>query len=70
MRPYVPLTKTCSPELNPVEHLRDELREKWFRNKYFASLDAAEDQLADALKFPMKHPGQVKSVTLFDRMDT
>jgi transposase len=45
-----------STELNPVEHLWDELRKKWFRNKYFASLDAVEDQLADALKFLMEHP--------------
>ena len=58
-----------SPELNPVEHLWDELREKWFRNKYFTSLDAVEDQLAQALKFLMKHPDQVKSMTLFDWMN-
>ncbi len=24
-----------SPELNPVEHLWDEVREKWFQNRYF-----------------------------------
>lgn len=58
-----------SPELNPVEHLWDELREKWFRNRYFASLDAVEDQLAEALKFLMEHPDQVTSMTLFDWMD-
>ncbi len=58
-----------SPELNPVEHLWDELREKWFRNKYFTSLDAVEDQLAEALKFLMERPDQVKSMTLFDWMD-
>ena len=38
-------------------------------NKYFASLDAVEDQLADALKLLMEHPDQVKCVTLFDWMD-
>lgn len=58
-----------SPELNPVEHLWDELREKWFRNKYFASLDAVEDQLAEALKFLIIHPDQVKCMTLFDWMN-
>ena len=57
------------PELNPVEHLWDELREKWFRNKYFASLDAVEDQLAEGLKFLIEHPDQVKCMTLFDWMD-
>lgn len=38
-----------SPELNPVEHLWDELREKSFHNRLFASLDAVEDQLCDTL---------------------
>jgi transposase len=59
----------CSPELNPVEHLWDELREKWFRNRYFTSLGAVEDQLTEALKFLMEHPDPVKSMTLFDWMD-
>ncbi len=31
-----------SPELNPVEHLWEELREKHFPNKAFKSLDAVE----------------------------
>ena len=34
-----------SPELNPVENLWDELREKYFHNKAFDSMDALEDQL-------------------------
>lgn len=34
-----------SPELNPVENLWDELREKFFHNKVFDSMDALEDQL-------------------------
>lgn len=32
-------------ELNPVEHVWDELREKHFHNRVFDSLDALEDQL-------------------------
>ena len=39
-----------SPELNPVEHLWDELREKYFYNKAFDSLDALEDQLVAGLR--------------------
>ena len=39
-----------SPELNPVEHLWDELREKRFHNRVFDSLDALEDHLATALR--------------------
>ena len=34
-----------SPELNPVEHLWDELREKAFHNRVFQSIDALEDHL-------------------------
>lgn len=39
-----------SPELNPVEHLWDELREKWFHNRVFDSQDALEDHLENALR--------------------
>jgi transposase len=38
-----------APELNPVEHLWDELREKAFGNLVFDSLDALEDHLEAAL---------------------
>lgn len=38
-----------SPELNPVEHLWDHLREKHFANRLFPSLKAVADQLCHAL---------------------
>lgn len=38
-----------SPELNPVEHLWDDLREKSFHNRIFESLDALENHLEVAL---------------------
>jgi len=38
------------PELNPEEHLWDELREKHFHNRVFDSIDALEDHLVDALR--------------------
>jgi transposase len=38
-----------SPELYPVEHLWDELREKSFGNLVFDSLDALENHLEAAL---------------------
>ena len=38
-----------SPELNPVENLWGELREKHFHNRVFDSLAAVEDQLCAAL---------------------
>jgi transposase len=38
-----------SPELNPVEHLWDEIREKAFHNRSFASLEAVIALLCDQL---------------------
>ena len=39
-----------APELNPVEHIWDELREKSFGNLVFDSLDALEDNLEISLR--------------------
>jgi putative transposase len=38
-----------APELNPVEHIWDELREKAFDNLVFDSLEALEDHLEVSL---------------------
>lgn len=45
-----------SPELNPQEHIWDELREKWFHNQVFDSLDALEHQLVNALLHLEENP--------------
>ena len=39
-----------SPEINPSEHIWDEIREKWFPNKVFHSLNAVENNLFNALQ--------------------
>ena len=39
-----------APELNPIEHVWDELREKFFHNRIFQSHDALQEHLAAALK--------------------
>jgi DDE superfamily endonuclease len=39
-----------APELNPVEHLWDEPREKHFHNRVFDSIDAPEDHLEPTLR--------------------
>ena len=39
-----------SPELNPVEHLWDELREKSFHNRVFKSIEALELHLSGSLR--------------------
>ncbi len=38
-----------SPELNPVEHLWEELREKYLHNQVFPSLDALVERLCQGL---------------------
>ena len=55
-----------SPELNPVEHLWEEIREKWFPNRVFESLDAVESVLVDALHSLEQSPEKVASITGFD----
>ena len=45
-----------SPELNPVENIWEELREKGFDNKVFSSMDALEEQLLHSLKHLEDHP--------------
>ena len=39
-----------APELNPVEHIWDDLREKSFHNRVFESIDALEDHLSKSLR--------------------
>jgi transposase len=51
-----------APELNPVEHVWDELREKHFHNRVFDSLDALEDHLEASLLALEHHPECVKSI--------
>ena len=55
-----------SPELNPVENLWDEVREKWFDNLVFDSLDAVEDGLEEALATLEKEKRRVQSITAFE----
>jgi len=51
-----------APELNPVEHVWDELREKFFHNRTFHSLDALEDQLTLALNTLALDPDRISSI--------
>ena len=55
-----------SPQLNPVEHIWDEIREKWFTNKIFNSLEAVEDCLVEALVALENDREFVTSTTGFD----
>lgn len=51
-----------APELNPVEHVWDELREKYFHNRAFASLSALEDHLEAALNEMEQDHARLKSI--------
>lgn len=55
-----------SPELNPVEHLWEEIREKWFPNLVFDSLTGVEDRLVEALAALENSPQRVARIAGFD----
>ena len=55
-----------SPELNPMEHIWEEIREKWFPNLVFNSLQAVEDRLVQAVLHLESQPQLVASITGFD----
>lgn len=55
-----------SPQLNPVEQLWDEMREKWFDNHVFDSLDAVEGTLIKALAHLEARPKQIKQLAGYD----
>ena len=54
-----------SPELNPVEHIWEEIREKHFHNKAMHSLDEVETRLCGGLVDLMRNPDRVSSMTNF-----
>jgi transposase len=52
-----------SPELNPVEHLWDDIREKSFPNRVFSEMKAVIAQLANDLPALASDTARVKSIT-------
>lgn len=59
-----------SPELNPAEHIWEDLRENDFRNDTFDSLEAVEQRLHEGLVRLAANPDHVKSLTCFDWIKT
>lgn len=53
-------------ELNPCEHIWEELREKWFKNEVFNNLDAVEDRLVEGLVALENDPKRVASLAGFN----
>jgi len=58
-----------SPEVNPTEHLWDEIREKYLFNKIYDSLKETMDKVCDGLKDINSKPDVLKSLTLFTYLD-
>lgn len=59
---YLP---AASPELNPVEHLWDHVRENFIANQIFDSLDTLEGVLEGAFKYIYHNPDSIKSLVSF-----
>jgi hypothetical protein len=54
-----------SPQLNPVEHIWDSIRENDFRNEVFNSIEGVEERLMRSLAALEKDPASVASMTGF-----
>ncbi|NSW87668.1 MAG: transposase [Syntrophobacteraceae bacterium] len=52
-----------SPELNPVEHIWESIRENWLGNEAFESMDRVEDQCVKALFALENDPAMVQNLT-------
>lgn len=59
-----------SPELNPTEHVWDDLRENDFRNDLLDSLESVGDRLGQGLRRLAADPKRVQSLTCFDWIKT
>lgn len=57
-----------SPELNPVEHIWDELREKYFHNRIFSSLELLIDVLCQGLNALADDTERLRSLTGFPHL--
>lgn len=54
-----------SPELNPAEHLWDDLREKDFANRAFSAMSAVEEALVRGLRRQEQNPVAMQRLTGF-----
>lgn len=52
-----------TPELNPIEQIWDELREKGFRNEVFLTLEHVVSRLCDTIVDLLRHPSRIASIT-------
>ena len=54
-----------SPQLNPVENIWDDMREKFFANIVFESMDAVENKISEACIHYEENTETVQSITAF-----
>ena len=52
-----------SPELNPSKNMWDDMREKFFQNIVFDSMEAVENKLCEAMNHYADNPKTVRSIT-------
>lgn len=52
-----------SPNLNPQENIWDEMREKYFSNRVFQSMDAVESHMIEALMVLENDQERIKRIT-------
>ncbi len=57
--PLLPYT----PELNPIEMIWDEVREKGFRNEIFRNLEAVIERLCETVRTLCNDPARIASIT-------
>lgn len=63
---HLELLPPYSPELNPVESVWDYVREHYFANRVFSTIERVEARLCDAFRDLDAAPQLVRSITLFD----
>ncbi len=54
-----------SPELNPVEHLWEHIREKYLRNFFWSSMEELEEKLEEVLREISKQPDTIQNLAGF-----
>ena len=57
-----------SPELNPIEHLWEEIRENHFYNQVFDSIEAVMDKLCFGLNELISTPERLRAMTYFPHL--
>lgn len=57
-----------SPEVNPVEHLWEELREKYLHNRLFSSLELLVDELCRSLNELAEDQARITSMMSFPHL--